>query len=99
MDIIKNSFPNEENSKLEETRKNHRRYTPSIYDKGDTKKQLLARSRYLLFKTKSNWTENQVARAEILFREFPDLKKACELSMMFRLFYELGKQKLMLRYY
>jgi len=84
----------EENSKLEEARKNHKRYTPSIYDNGDTKKQLLARSRYLLFKTKSNWTDNQTTRAEILFQEFPDLKKAYELSIMFRSFYERGQTKI-----
>ena len=57
-------------------------------ENGDTKKQLLARSRYLLFKPKSKWHDQQKERSEILFREFPKLKKAYELSMMFRSVYE-----------
>ena len=66
-------------------------YKPDIYKNGDTKKQLLARSRYLLFKPKSQWYEQQEIRSEILFKEFPKLKKAYELSMMFRNCYETGK--------
>ena len=56
-------------------------YQPEILPNGDTLKQLLARSRYLLFKHHSKWTERQKARAEILFELFPDIKKAYELSM------------------
>jgi transposase len=78
---------------LEEARKNYRPYTPSVYKNEDTKKQLLARSRYLLFKPEGRWTKRQLLRANILFREFPDFKKAYELSMMFRSFYERGKTK------
>jgi hypothetical protein len=42
-------------------------YEPKIYDpprfvNGDTKKQILARSRYLLFKPSSKWTESQGKR-------------------------------------
>lgn len=50
------------------------------YENGDTPGQLLARSRYFLFKSSSSWTENQKARAAILFREFPDMLRAYELS-------------------
>lgn len=60
-------------------------YVPKTYSNGDTVKQLLARSRYLLFKSPSKWTSNQEARATILFEEYPDLKKAYYLSM------QLGK--------
>ena len=38
-----------------------------IRDSGDTHKQLLARSRYLLFKSADKWTESQRQRAEVLF--------------------------------
>ena len=70
----------EENGKIEEARKTHRRYRPSVYENEDTKKQLLARSRHLLFKPESRWTERQLARARILFREFPNLKKAKDIE-------------------
>lgn len=63
------------------------------YRNGDTKKQLLARSRYLLFKPKTKWTESQWERASHLFHELPDLKKAYELSMQFRSIFETAKSK------
>lgn len=34
-------------------------YTPAVLANGDTHKQLLARSRYLLFKSADKWTESQ----------------------------------------
>ena len=49
------------------------------YENGDTVKELLARSRYLLFKCPSQWTESQEERARILFREFPEIKTAYDL--------------------
>ena len=68
-------------------------YYPKTYLNGDTKKQLLARSRYLLFKPSSKWTDSQKERANILFKEFPKLKKAYYLSMMFRSIYEHSTTK------
>lgn len=55
-------------------------YKPSLLSNGDTLKQLLARSRYLLFKPESKWTPNQVHRAEVLFTYYPSIKKAYDLS-------------------
>jgi len=81
----------EENEAVKEARANKEAYRAPTYENGDTKKQLLARGRYLLFKPQSKWTESQQARSEILFREFPELQKAYELSMMFRSFYEYSK--------
>ena len=68
-------------------------YHPRIYENGDTEKQLLARSRYLLFKPASKWKESQKARAAILFQEFPELQHAYNLSMMFRSWYENNTNK------
>ena len=82
----------QENTAIAEARKNRTMYQALLYENGDSEKQLLARSRYLLFKASSNWTENQHRRATILFREFPTLQKAYELSMLFRSFYE-GKTR------
>ena len=78
----------EENEKIKLAKSQHRRYIPQLFENGDTKKQLLARSRYLLFKSESKWEANQKERADILFREYPELQKAYELSMMFRSCYE-----------
>lgn len=58
-----------------------------IYKNGDTEKILLARSRYLLFSFKKNWTESQTERANILFREFPEIKQAYDTICSFRAFY------------
>ncbi len=78
----------EENEKIKQARKEKKRYYPTVYVNGDTKKQLLARSRYLLFKASSKWRQQQQERADILFREYPELETAYNLSMMFRSVYE-----------
>jgi len=70
-----------------------KRYQPPVYGNGDTKKQLLARSRYLLFKSTSKWTDSQKARATILFKEFPELNHAYNISMAFRSWYENNTDK------
>ncbi len=60
---------------------------PKAYKNGETEKTLLARSRYLLFRFESQWTESQAERADILFREFPEIKEAYVLICCFRNFY------------
>lgn len=82
----------EDNAAVREAKQNRRKYHPKRYENGDTKKELLARSRYILFKLPNQWKESQRKRAVILFREFPDLKKAYKLSLQFRSIYE-SKQK------
>ncbi len=84
----------EENELIKQAKKSKLKYKPHTYSNGDTKKQLLARSRYLLFKPTSKWTESQKERVEILFREFPELKEGYILSMNFRSFYEYSKNKI-----
>jgi len=76
-----------ENEAIKKTRENHTTYTPEVFAHGDTRKQLLARSRYLLFKTPVDWHKNQQIRADILFKEYPILKQAYNLSMHFRSIY------------
>jgi transposase len=85
----------EESKAILRTRKNKKKkaYQPPLYENEDTKKQLLARSRYLLFKPSSKWTEKQKLRADILFREFPELQHAYNISMMFRSWYENNSNK------
>lgn len=68
-------------------------YTSPILDNGDTKKQLLARGRYLLYKSRDKWTENQKIRARILFKEYPRIKDAYNLSQQLRLIYNNNTEK------
>lgn len=58
------------------------------YENGDTPRELLARSRYLLFKPVRSWTEKQKERATILFREHPDIQTAYELSQQLKQLYD-----------
>jgi len=51
-----------------------------VFTNGDTRPQLLARSRYLLFKSRDKWTESQKVRAKVLFEQYPDLKEAYDLT-------------------
>lgn len=83
----------EENEAIKRARKEKRPYVPALYRNGDSKKQLLARSRHLLFTPESRWHEQQKTRADLLFTEYPRLKQAYGLSMLFRSFYEHGKTK------
>lgn len=78
----------EDNALEKQARKQWGRYDPMRYENGDTKKQLLARSRYLLFKSEAKWIDSQRERAKILFREFPKLEQAYQLSMQFRDIFE-----------
>ena len=55
-----------ENKEIELAKETGHKYIPYILENGDTLKQLLARSRYLLFKPQSKWTPSQWRRGEIL---------------------------------
>ena len=60
---------------------------PEIFPNGDTRPQLLARSRYLLFKSAEKWTDSQKTRAGILFGQYPDLEEAYWLTHRLRMIY------------
>jgi transposase len=68
-------------------------YKPEILDNGDTRKQLLARSRHLLFKSPDKWTPAQKKRAGILFMLYPDIKEAYSLSHSLRIIYNSNSKK------
>lgn len=70
-----------ESNQYQEAKKKNKTYIPQIFSNGDTSRQLLARSRYLLFKTPNKWTESQRVRALILFLEYQDIKEAYKLSI------------------
>ena len=75
------------NDEMEETKLQGRNYIPERFSNGDTRKELLARSRYLLFKDAGKWSKSQKERAEILFSEYPSLKKAYGLSHSLRMIF------------
>jgi len=77
-----------ENEPIKHARQEGQPSTPVVYENGDTTRQLLARSRYLLVRPHSKWHDQQKERAGILFREYPQLKIAYDLSMLFRSCYE-----------
>lgn len=77
----------EANDEMEEAKGKGLEYSPKRYENGDTKKELLARSRYLLFKSTDKWTESQKLRAHILFAEYPELRKAYGLSHSLRMIF------------
>jgi transposase len=78
---------NEETNAKEEAKLSESSYHPIVFRNGDSSKQLLARSRYLLFKSPEKWTEKQKIRAEILFEQYPDLQQAHSLTHSLRMIY------------
>lgn len=84
---------NLENDQLTEAKKNKQKTEVEVFENGDTRKQLLARCRYLLYKTREKWSISQKQRAEILFLHYPDLEKAYSLSDELRRIYNqrIGK--------
>lgn len=69
-----------ENTSRQLAKETKQDYVPDVLENGDTLKQLLARSRYLLFKSRDIWTAKQRHRAEILFDRYPILEQAYNLS-------------------
>lgn len=64
---------------------------PGRLENGDTRVELLARSRHLLFSTPDRWTESQRQRAGILFAQYPHLKDAYDLVGRLRAIFRLAK--------
>lgn len=77
-----------ENENIQNCKKQKLKYEPEILKNGDTMKQLLSRSKYILSKKRSEWTENQKERAEILFEKYPEIKKYYEYYMYLRSIYK-----------
>ena len=82
-----------ESKLIEETRKNKQSFQPEVFSNGDTLKQLLARSRYLLFKHESKWTASQKERANLLFPRYPELFKAYNLAIRLGNIFTICKNK------
>jgi len=83
----------QESKEMELAKEEGRSFVAHRLDNGDTPKQLLARSRYLLFKRKELWTPSQIHRAEILFRFYPRLQQAYQLAQKLGYIYKSVKDK------
>lgn len=83
-----------ENLAIEQAKTENKPYTPEVLENGDTLKQLLARSRYLLYKWKDNWTSEQEQRARVLFQRYPSIQKAYELAQGLSWIFTNTKEKI-----
>ena len=57
--------------------KSGKQYKSKEYENGDTLKQLLGRSRYILAKKEEKWTENQNQRA-LYYSKVSSIKKSIQ---------------------
>lgn len=76
-----------DNRAYEKCSKKGIRHRPEVLENGDTLKQLLVRSRYLLYKLPHQWTLQKQHRALLLFRRYLKIKQAYDLALGFRNFY------------
>lgn len=81
-----------ENKRIAEAKIEGIKFKPKEFSNGDTLKQLLARSRYILAKKEKDWTENQSIRAAILYEKYPELKQAYNHCMKLRNIYEISSK-------
>ncbi|MBQ7998927.1 MAG: transposase [Bacteroidales bacterium] len=84
---------NAETDAIQNARADKKEYKPITLKNGDTLKELLFRSRYLLFKSPDKWSDSQRERANILFDFYPDIKKAYWLIHKLRVIYNSTKEK------
>ena len=82
-----------ENQLILQSKRENKTYIPQLLPNGDSIKQLLARSRYLLYKSREKWTQSQNQRAGLLFELYPDIKKAYSLSQQLRGIYNNNNDK------
>lgn len=78
-----------ENTLIEQAKVEGKKYRSIQLSNGDTHKQLLARSRYIIAKKPDQWTINQKQRAQLLFDIYPHLEIAYKHTLEFRSIYEL----------
>jgi transposase len=84
---------NQETNAKANAKLDKKKYKPEELSNGDTTKQLLARSRYLLFKSAEKWTPTQKERAKLLFELYPDIKKAYWLTHSLRMIFTNTQNK------
>lgn len=81
-----------ENKAIAQAKADKIKYVPEKYSNEDTPKQLLARSRYIIAKKRTEWTENQKERSDILFKHYPSIKQAYKHVMHLRSIYGIKQR-------
>lgn len=82
-----------ENQEIKRCREEGIPYVPFRYANGDTRKQLLARAKFILTRHESKWTKTQKWRADIIFEYYPELEKAYQLAMQLTNIYNANSSK------
>lgn len=83
----------QENQAIESAKQANLPYQPEILANGNTLKQLLVRSRYLLFKHRNKWTASQIQCSRLLFEHYPLINQAYELATGLGTIFRTGKTK------
>lgn len=78
----------DENEAIKKAKEQGLKYKAELLSNGDTLRELLVRSKYLLYKYENDWTLNQKKRADLLFTKYPQLKQAYDLCINFRNIYK-----------
>ncbi len=65
-----------ENDAIDQARRAKKAFQAEVPSNGDTLKQLLARSRYVLYRRPDAWSPSQKERTSLLFEKYPKLKQA-----------------------
>ena len=82
-----------ENVSITVAKVNKTPFVSKEFNNGDTAKQLLTRSRFLLYKSPNKWSESQKERAAIVFEEYPEIKIVYFLSQKLRNIYNNNTDK------
>ncbi|WP_449404205.1 ISAon1 family transposase, partial [Flavobacterium weaverense] len=83
----------QENSAITDSKLNKTPFISREFSNGDTAKQLLTRSRFLLYKSPNKWSDSQKARVTILFEEYPEIKTVYYLNQKSRNIYNNNTDK------
>ncbi|MDQ5955983.1 MAG: transposase [Chlamydiota bacterium] len=82
-----------ENQSILQAKLENKTYIPKLLPNGDSVKQLLARSRHLLYKSREKWTQSQKERAQMIFDLYPEVKTAYNLNQQLRGIYNNNNDK------
>lgn len=82
-----------ENQSIMQAKVQNKTYIPELLHNGDSVKQLLARSRYLLYKSHEKWTDTQKETAQMIFQLYPDIKTAYNLNQQLKGIYNNHNDK------
>ena len=65
-----------ENEAIDQARKSKTSFRAEVLSNGDTLKQLLARSRYVLYRRPDGWSQSQKERADLLIMKVVPTKRS-----------------------